>query len=49
MSRILYEIHCNCNQEISVTRKRSYIAKSEGKPILYPDTGELTSMMFEIK
>lgn len=49
MNRILYEIQCKCNEEISVTKKRKWINQSEGKPITYPSSGELTSKTFHIK
>jgi hypothetical protein len=49
MNRILYEIRCKCNEEISVTKKRKSINRSEGKPVLYPNPGELTSKTFQIK
>lgn len=49
MNRILYEIRCKCNEEISVTRKRKSTSRSEGKPFLYPNPTELTSKTFEIK
>jgi hypothetical protein len=49
MNRILYEIRCKSNEEISVTKKRKSINRSEGKPILYPNPGELTSKTFQIK
>ena len=49
MNRILYEIRCKCNEEISVTRKRKSINRSEGKPVLYPNPSELTSKTFQIK
>jgi hypothetical protein len=49
MNRILYEIRCKCNEEISVTKKRKSINRSEGKPVLYPNPDELTSKTFQIK
>ena len=49
MNRILYEIRCKCNEEISVIKKRKSTSRSEGKPFLYPNPTELTSKTFEIK
>lgn len=49
MNRILYEIRCKCNEDISVTKKRRSTNRSEGKPLLYPNPGELTSKTFQIK
>lgn len=49
MNRILYEIRCKCNEDISVTKKRKSTNRSEGKPFLYPAPGELTSKTFQIK
>lgn len=49
MNRILYEIRCKCNEEISVTKKRKLTNRSEGKPFFYPNSTELTSKTFQIK
>ena len=49
MNRILYEIRCKCNEDISITRKRKPTNRSEGKPFLYPNPEELTSKTFQIK
>ena len=49
MNRILYEIRCKCNEEISVTKKRKSTNRSEGKPFFYPNSTELTSKTFQIK
>ena len=49
MTRILYEIRCKCNEEISITKKRKTTNRSEGKPFLYPNPTELTSKTFQIK
>ena len=49
MNRILYEIRCKCNEEISITKKRKSTNRSEGKPLLYPNPTELTSKTFQIK
>ena len=49
MNRVLYENRCKCNEEISITKKRKSINRSEGKPFLYPNQNEITSKTFEIK
>jgi len=49
MNQILYENRCKCNEEISVTRKRKSITRSEGKPLQYPKPNEVTSKTFQIK
>ena len=49
MNRILYEIRCKCNEEVSVTKKRKSTNRSEGKPFFYPSSMELTSKTFQIK
>ena len=49
MNRVLYENRCKCNEEISITKKRKSITRSEGKPFLYPNQNELTSKTFQIK
>lgn len=49
MNRILYENRCRCNEEFSVTKKRKSIARSEGKPLQYPKSNEITSKTFQIK
>lgn len=40
---------CNCNEEISLTKKKKSIIRSEGKPIQYPESNEITSKTFQIK
>jgi hypothetical protein len=47
MNRILYESRCRCKEEISITPKRKLIARSEGKPLQYPN--EMMSKTFQIK
>lgn len=49
MNRILYENRCRCNEEISITKKRKSITRSEGKPLQYPKSNEITSQTFQIK
>lgn len=49
MNQILYQNRCKCNEEISVTKKRKSISRSEGKPIHYPESTEITSKTFQIK
>jgi len=49
MNQILYQNRCKCNEEIFVTKKRKSISRSEGKPIQYPESNEITSKTFQIK
>jgi len=49
MNQILYENRCKCNEEISITRKRKSVTRSEGKPLQYPKPNEVTSKTFQIK
>jgi len=49
MNRILYESRCRCNEEVSITKKRSSSNRSEGKPLQYPKPNEITSKTFQIK
>jgi hypothetical protein len=49
MNRILYEIRCRCNEEISIIKKRKPNTRSEGKSLQYPDSNEITSKTFQIK
>jgi hypothetical protein len=49
MNRILYESRCRCNEEVSVTKKRTSSNRSEGKPLQYPKPNEITSKTFQIK
>jgi len=49
MNRILYENRCGCNKDISVTKKRKSTTRSEGKPLQYPKSNEITSKTFQIK
>lgn len=49
MNRILYENRCRCNEEFSITKKRKSITRSEGKPLQYPKSNEITSQTFQIK
>lgn len=49
MNQILYENRCKCNEEISITKKRKSLTRSEGKPLQYPKFNEITSKTFQIK
>jgi len=49
MKQILSQNRCKCNEEISLTKKRKSISRSEGKPIKYPKSNEITSKTFQIK
>jgi hypothetical protein len=49
MNRILYESRCRCKEEFSLTKKRKSSNRSEGKPLQYPKSNEITSKTFHIK
>ena len=49
MNRILYQIRCRCKEEFSITKKRKSTTRSEGKPLQYPTSNEITSKTFQIK
>lgn len=57
MKRILYAypLRCKCKNkdkdkdEHSITKKRESSTRSEGKPLLYPNSNELISKTFHIK
>jgi hypothetical protein len=49
MNRVLYENRCKCNEEITITKKRKFSNRSDGKPFLYPTQNELTVKTFKIK
>lgn len=49
MNRILYENRCKCNEEFSIIKKRKSITRSEGKPLQYLNSNEVTSKIFQIK
>ena len=49
MNQILYENRCRCNEEISITKKRKSVSRSEGKPLQYPKSNEITSKIFQIR
>lgn len=49
MNRVLYENRCKCNEEVSVTKKRKFSNRSEGKPFLYPTQTEVTVKTFQIQ
>jgi hypothetical protein len=46
MNRFLYEIHCRCKEEFSITKKRKVGTRRESKPF-YPNSNE--SKTFQIK
>jgi hypothetical protein len=48
MNRILYENRCRCNEEFLISKKRKSITRSEGKPLQYPKSNEITSKTFQI-
>jgi hypothetical protein len=47
MNGILYESRCRCKEEILITPKGKLSARSEGKPLQYPN--EMMSKTFQIK
>lgn len=49
MNRVLYENRCKCNEEFSIIKKRKSITRSEGKPLQYLNSNEVTSKIFQIK
>lgn len=49
MNQILYENRCKCNEEFSITKKRKSNSRSEGKPLQYPKSNEITSKTFQIE
>ena len=49
MNRILYENRCKCNEEFSIIKKRKLKTRSEGKPLQYPKSNEITSKTFQIR
>ena len=49
MNRILYKNRCRCNEEFSITKKRSSSTRSEGKPLQYPKPNEITFKTFQIR
>ena len=48
MNQILYEKRCKCNEEFSITKKRKLKTRSEGKPLQYPKSTEITAKTFQI-
>jgi hypothetical protein len=46
---LLRQNRCKCNEEISLTKPRKSISRSEGKPIQYPESNEIKSKTFQIK
>ncbi len=49
MNRVLYDNRCKCNEEVSITKKRKVISRSDGKSFLYPTQNEVTVKTFQIK
>ena len=49
IKHLLYEQRCKCNEEISITKKRSSSNRSEGKPLQYPKSNESTFKTFQIR
>lgn len=49
MNKILYKNRCRCNEEFSITKKHKLNTRSEGKPLQYPKSNEITSQLFQIK
>jgi hypothetical protein len=49
MNQVLYENRCKCNEEFSITKKRKSNSRSEGKPLQYPKSNEITSKTFQIE
>jgi hypothetical protein len=49
MNLILYEKRCKCNEEFPVTKKRKKKNSTEGKPLQFPRSSEITSKTFQMK
>lgn len=51
MNQFYYEKRCKCNEEVSLTKKRKSITRSEGKPVKYPnpELDEIFLKTFQIK
>ena len=49
MNQLLYNNRCRCNEEFSITKKHKLCARSEGKPLQYPKSNEITPQTFQIK
>ena len=47
MNLLLYEKRCKCNEEFSITKKRKGKIRSEGKPLQYPNSNELSFKIFQ--
>ena len=41
--------NCICNEEFSITKKRKIKTRSEGKPLQYPKSSDITSKTFQMK
>lgn len=48
MNLILYENRCKCKEEFSIPKKRKKKLRSEGKSVLYLNSDELSSKIFQI-
>lgn len=49
MNQILYETRCRCNEDLSITTKKKSVTRSEGRPLPYPQSKEVTSKTFQMK
>ena len=49
MNKILYKNRCRCNEEFSITKKHKLNTRSEGKPLQYPKSNEITSQTISNK
>lgn len=49
MNQVLYEMGCQCQEKISITKNRKSSNRSEGKPLPYPNFDESTLKTFQIK
>jgi hypothetical protein len=47
--RSLYDIRCKCKEKLPLIKKRKSNNRSEGKPLQYPNSNEITSKTFQIK
>lgn len=49
MNQLLFEKRCKCNEEVSIIKKRKSTGRSEGKPLQYPKSAEITCKTFQLK
>ena len=49
MNKILYENRCKCNEDFLITKKRKPNKRSEGKPLPYLKSNEITYKTFQLK